>query len=95
MLYEVITINPGATYSDHASFWSNNFGAILLIEYDYDFNPYYHSANDLIQYFNMNYYHIWLLANFIFHPARLSINHSQSRGLLTISEQSFDRKVRH
>ena len=41
------TINPGATYSDHASFWNNNFGAILLIEYDYDFNPYYHSANDL------------------------------------------------
>ena len=50
------TINPGATYSDHASFWNNNFGAILLIEYDYDFNPYYHSANDLIQYFNMPYF---------------------------------------
>ena len=49
-------INPGATYSDHASFWNNNFGAILLIESDYDFNPYYHSANDLIQYFNMDYY---------------------------------------
>jgi hypothetical protein len=50
------TINPGATYSDHASFWNNNFGAILLIEYDYDFNPYYHSASDLIQYFNMPYF---------------------------------------
>jgi hypothetical protein len=50
------TINPGATYSDHASFWNNNFGAILLIEYDYDFNPYYHSSSDLIQYFNMPYY---------------------------------------
>ena len=50
------TINPGATYSDHASFWYNNFGAILLIEYDYDFNPYYHSASDLIQYFNMPYF---------------------------------------
>ena len=50
------TINPGATYSDHASFWNNNFGAILLIEYDYDFNPYYHSADDLIQYFNMPYF---------------------------------------
>jgi len=49
-------INPGATYSDHASFWNNNYGAILLIEYDYDFNPYYHSSNDLIQYFNMPYY---------------------------------------
>lgn len=50
------TINPGATYSDHASFWNNNFGAILLIEYDYDFNPYYHSSSDLIQYFNMPYF---------------------------------------
>ena len=49
-------INPGATYSDHASFWQFNYGAILLIEYDYDFNPYYHSSNDLIQYFNMPYY---------------------------------------
>jgi len=51
------TINPGATYSDHASFWSNNYGAILLIESDYDFNPYYHSSNDKIQYFNLPYFH--------------------------------------
>lgn len=50
------TINPGATYSDHASFWNNNYGAILLIESDYDFNPYYHSANDLVQYFNLPYF---------------------------------------
>ena len=49
-------INPGATYSDHASFWNNNFGAILLIEYDYDFNPYYHTSNDKIQYFNIPYF---------------------------------------
>jgi len=50
------TINPGATYSDHASFWNNNYGAILLIEYDNDFNPYYHSSNDRIQYFNLPYF---------------------------------------
>ena len=49
-------INPGATYSDHASFWNNNYGAILLIEYDYDFNPYYHTSNDKIQYFNIPYF---------------------------------------
>jgi Zn-dependent M28 family amino/carboxypeptidase len=24
--------NPGATYSDHASFWTNGFGAVLVIE---------------------------------------------------------------
>jgi hypothetical protein len=50
------TINPGATYSDHASFWNRNYGAILLIEDDADFNPYYHTTNDKVQYFNLPYY---------------------------------------
>jgi hypothetical protein len=50
------TINPGATWSDHASFWTRNFGAICLIELDGDFNLYYHTVNDKIQYFNMPYY---------------------------------------
>jgi hypothetical protein len=50
------TINPGATYSDHASFWNWNYGAILLIELDGDFNPYYHSINDKVQYFNLPYF---------------------------------------
>ena len=50
------TINPGATWSDHASFWNRNFGAICLIELDGDFNAYYHTVNDKIQYFNMPYY---------------------------------------
>jgi len=49
-------INPGATWSDHASFWTRNFGAICLIELDGDFNAYYHTVNDKIQYFNMPYY---------------------------------------
>ena len=50
------TINPGATYSDHASFWNWNYGAILLIELDGDFNPYYHSVDDKVQYFNLPYF---------------------------------------
>jgi hypothetical protein len=50
------TVNPGATYSDHASFWNRNYGAILLIEYDSDFNAYYHTVNDKIQYFNLPYF---------------------------------------
>ena len=49
-------INPGATWSDHASFWNRNFGAVCLIELDGDFNAYYHTVNDKIQYFNMPYY---------------------------------------
>lgn len=51
--------NPGTTASDHASFWNSNYGALLLIEeyYGGDFNAYYHSVNDKIQYFNLPYYH--------------------------------------
>ena len=49
--------NPGATYSDHASFWDNDFGAILIIEdFDNDGNPHYHTETDLVQYFDTTYY---------------------------------------
>ena len=54
-----IIYNPGINASDHSSFWSYNYSAILLIE-DYsagDFNPYYHSTNDRIGIFNLNYFH--------------------------------------
>ena len=50
-------INPGLTSSDHASFWNNGYGAILLIESYYtDFNQYYHTSNDLISHFNLPYF---------------------------------------
>ena len=50
-------INPGLNASDHASFWNYNYGAILLIENYYgDFNPYYHSHNDLVSNFNFPYF---------------------------------------
>jgi hypothetical protein len=48
--------NPGATYSDHASFWQYNYGAILLIEDGSDFNAYYHTINDRYTHFNQPYY---------------------------------------
>jgi predicted membrane-bound dolichyl-phosphate-mannose-protein mannosyltransferase len=38
------------------SFWNYNFGAILLIEDGTDFNAYYHTINDKVQYFNMPYF---------------------------------------
>ena len=51
-------INPGLTASDHASFWNNGYGAILLIEQYYgDFNSYYHTTNDKLLYFNLPYFH--------------------------------------
>ncbi len=50
-------INPGITASDHASFWSHGITAILLIENYYgDFNLYYHTSNDLIDYYNLPYF---------------------------------------
>ncbi len=48
--------NPGSTYSDHSSFWNKGYGAILLIEDNNDFHPYYHTVNDKIQFFNVPYF---------------------------------------
>ncbi len=49
--------NPGATYSDHDSFWDEGFGAILIIEdFDDDPNPHYHTSTDLIQYLDLPYF---------------------------------------
>lgn len=44
-------------YSDHYSFQLKNYGATLIIEYDLEFNPRYHTVNDKYQYLNMNYAH--------------------------------------
>jgi hypothetical protein len=52
----IVSYNPGSTYSDHASFWNKNYGAILLIEDNNDFNAYYHTTSDLVQYFNQPYF---------------------------------------
>lgn len=51
--------SPGATASDHSSFWNNGYGAVLLIEgyYGGDFNPYYHQTTDRIDKFNVPYFH--------------------------------------
>ncbi len=51
----------GIGASDHASFWNRGYPAVLLIEeygtgHSSDFNPYYHSPDDRLEYFNLNYY---------------------------------------
>ncbi|MBL0036081.1 MAG: M28 family peptidase [Flavobacteriales bacterium] len=49
--------NPGAVYSDHASFWTEGYGAILVIEdFDNDGNPHYHTPTDLLQYMDLPYW---------------------------------------
>lgn len=55
---DLLLINPGATYSDHASFWNHNYGAVLIIEdWEGDANPNYHTINDKVQYFVPSYFH--------------------------------------
>lgn len=54
---DLILTNPGATYSDHASFWSEGIGAVLLIEeFSSDGNPHYHTPTDRVEYFDVPYY---------------------------------------
>ena len=51
-----LDVVPAQPYSDHQSFLDHGFGAILLIEDDNDFHAYYHTVNDLLQYYNQPYY---------------------------------------
>ncbi len=54
---DLLLTNPGATYSDHASFWNEGYGAVLIIEeFTSDGNPHYHTPTDLVQYFDVPYY---------------------------------------
>ena len=72
--------NPGLTASDHSSFWKYGYKAIMLIEDYYgDFNPYYHSTNDVVQNFNLPYFDkcaklsIGTLASFLSLEGRLPV----------------------
>lgn len=49
--------NPGATYSNHASFWNHDFSSILIIEdFDNDGNPHYHTTTDRVVFFDTLYF---------------------------------------
>ena len=51
--------NPGTTASDHSSFWNQGYTAIVFGEafFGGDPNPFYHTSNDKIEHFNLDYYH--------------------------------------
>lgn len=51
--------NPGTDRSDHASFWTNSFGAICFGEayFGGDDNPNYHKSTDRVSKFNLPYFH--------------------------------------
>lgn len=54
---DLLLTTPGATYSDHASFWTAGFGAILLIEeFTADGNPHYHTPTDRVEFFDVPYF---------------------------------------
>lgn len=54
---DLLLTEPGALYSDHASFWSAGYGAVLMIEeFTNDGNPQYHTSNDRVQFFDVPYY---------------------------------------
>ena len=46
----------GVDYSDHSSFWDEGYPAILAIEDDDDFNPYYHTTSDTASTLNWPYF---------------------------------------
>jgi Zn-dependent M28 family amino/carboxypeptidase len=43
-------------YSDNKSFWDQGFAAILAIEDDDDFTPYYHTTNDRLSTLDLTYF---------------------------------------
>jgi len=54
---DLLLTNPGAIYSDHASFWTAGYGAVLIIEeFGADGNPQYHTPNDRVEYFDVPYF---------------------------------------
>lgn len=58
--FELVLLPIGRSYSgsDHASFWSQGFGAIFLSEpYNGDFNPNYHTSDDRLDGFNLDFFH--------------------------------------
>lgn len=56
-LDSIIIDNSGSNSSDHESFWSEDYTAICLREDNHnDFNPYYHTLNDSLKFFNLPFY---------------------------------------
>jgi Zn-dependent M28 family amino/carboxypeptidase len=81
--------SPGATYSDHASFWNHDFTAILIIEdFDDDGNPHYHTTTDKVEFFDISYFEQiakWAFAT----TATMAVPLAQSVGVPEHSSRSF------
>ena len=56
---QILSDSQSTTRSDHSSFWSYNYPAVLIIEdFDgsFDFNPFYHSTEDLLSKLNPDFF---------------------------------------
>ncbi len=49
-------LQDGESFSDHSSFWTYNYPAILAIEDWSDHTPYYHQTGDQLETLNLTYY---------------------------------------
>ena len=54
LIPQVVPNGTGA--SDHSSFWNYGYTAVLGIEDNSDFNPYYHTTNDLLSILDIPYF---------------------------------------
>ncbi len=81
--------SPGATYSDHASFWNHDFTAILIIEdFDNDGNPHYHTTTDKVEFFDNSYFEQiakWAFAT----TATMAVPLSEGVGVNDLTSRSF------
>ncbi len=85
--------NPGATYSDHASFWNEGYGAVLIIEdFDNDGNPHYHTPTDLVQYYDNDYFEKLTKLSFA-SLATCAIPYQQGTGIASGSAPAILNKV--
>lgn len=91
----VNVVNPGTFNSDHASFWSQGYSAVLFGESweQGDVTPGYHSSNDRINLFNMPYYHqmcklvVGYMAT-VANPIFIDTSVSQNTTMLTATQTS-------
>jgi Zn-dependent M28 family amino/carboxypeptidase len=49
-------VSDGNIYSDHSSFWTQGYNALMAVEDFNDYDPYEHTANDVIGNYNWTYY---------------------------------------
>ncbi len=58
-----VVVADGMPWSDHSSFWNRGYAALLAIEDDNDFNPYYHTTADTVDKLDAAYFTAFVKAS--------------------------------